>query len=158
MKKVLRFLHLIMICKSCKNSWRDGRLSQSIDPTDTCLQFVPLWNFVSGLFLITLSAWFPEYSIVPFKLFLKNNSRKGQFSCDNSSFSGEVYILASSKSLAQSHSGKLYKLVDPKRYNPEQFLLLWGCFFHKLNLFSQTKYLCILRWYAFESLSTVDFK
>ncbi|KAG9275691.1 hedgehog-interacting protein isoform X1 [Astyanax mexicanus] len=29
---------------------------------------------------------------------------------------GEVYILASSKSLAtQSHSGKLYKLVDPKR-------------------------------------------
>lgn len=30
-------------------------------------------------------------------------------------FSGEVYILASSKSMAQSHSGKLYKLVDPKR-------------------------------------------
>ena len=29
---------------------------------------------------------------------------------------GEVYILASSKSMAQSHSGKLYKLVDPKRY------------------------------------------
>ncbi|XP_019956883.1 hedgehog-interacting protein isoform X2 [Paralichthys olivaceus] len=28
---------------------------------------------------------------------------------------GEVYILASSKSMAQSHSGKLYKLVDPKR-------------------------------------------
>uniref|UniRef100_A0A3Q2QGD3 Hedgehog-interacting protein n=1 Tax=Fundulus heteroclitus TaxID=8078 RepID=A0A3Q2QGD3_FUNHE len=28
---------------------------------------------------------------------------------------GEVYILVSSKSMAQSHSGKLYKLVDPKR-------------------------------------------
>ncbi|XP_035515657.1 hedgehog-interacting protein [Morone saxatilis] len=28
---------------------------------------------------------------------------------------GEVYILASSKSMVQSHSGKLYKLVDPKR-------------------------------------------
>ncbi|XP_066574515.1 hedgehog-interacting protein [Amia ocellicauda] len=28
---------------------------------------------------------------------------------------GEVYILASSKSMTQSHSGKLYKLVDPKR-------------------------------------------
>ncbi|XP_067106612.1 hedgehog-interacting protein [Osmerus mordax] len=28
---------------------------------------------------------------------------------------GEVYILANSKSMAQSHSGKLYKLVDPKR-------------------------------------------
>ncbi|KAM9398690.1 hedgehog-interacting protein [Salvelinus alpinus] len=28
---------------------------------------------------------------------------------------GEVYILATSKSMAQSHSGKLYKLVDPKR-------------------------------------------
>lgn len=28
---------------------------------------------------------------------------------------GEVYMLASSKSMAQSHSGKLYKLVDPKR-------------------------------------------
>ncbi|XP_024914281.1 hedgehog-interacting protein [Cynoglossus semilaevis] len=28
---------------------------------------------------------------------------------------GEVYILASSKSMAQSQSGKLYKLVDPKR-------------------------------------------
>ncbi|KAG7256917.1 hypothetical protein CRUP_008887, partial [Coryphaenoides rupestris] len=27
----------------------------------------------------------------------------------------EVYVLASSKSMAQSHSGKLYKLVDPKR-------------------------------------------
>lgn len=37
-------------------------------------------------------------------------------SCDCSSFAGEVYILASSKSMAQSHSGKLYKLVDPKRY------------------------------------------
>lgn len=29
---------------------------------------------------------------------------------------GEVYILTSSKSVAQSHSGKLYKLLDPKRY------------------------------------------
>ena len=28
---------------------------------------------------------------------------------------GEVYILANSKTMAQSHSGKLYKLVDPKR-------------------------------------------
>ncbi|XP_078799840.1 hedgehog-interacting protein-like [Oryzias latipes] len=28
---------------------------------------------------------------------------------------GEVYILASSKNMAQSHSGKLFKLVDPKR-------------------------------------------
>lgn len=28
---------------------------------------------------------------------------------------GEVYILTSSKSMAQSHSGKLYKLLDPKR-------------------------------------------
>ncbi|KAJ8262164.1 hypothetical protein GJAV_G00163230 [Gymnothorax javanicus] len=28
---------------------------------------------------------------------------------------GEVYILATSKSMVQSHSGKLYKLVDPKR-------------------------------------------
>lgn len=34
---------------------------------------------------------------------------------------GEVYILASSKSMAQSHSGKLYKLVDPKRpYTPKE--------------------------------------
>lgn len=38
-------------------------------------------------------------------------------------FSGEVYILASSKSMAQSHSGKLYKLVDPKRYNQEVVFL-----------------------------------
>lgn len=38
------------------------------------------------------------------------------------SFAGEVYILASSKSMAQSHSGKLYKLVDPKRYNQEVLL------------------------------------
>lgn len=46
-----------------------------------------------------------------------------------SSFSGEVYILASSKSMAQSHSGKLYKLVDPKRYDQEvQFLYLGGRF------------------------------
>lgn len=36
-----------------------------------------------------------------------------------SSLAGEVYILASSKSMVQSHSGKLYKLVDPKRYSPE---------------------------------------
>ncbi|XP_067848530.1 hedgehog-interacting protein isoform X2 [Heptranchias perlo] len=28
---------------------------------------------------------------------------------------GEVYILASSKSVTQAHSGKLYKLIDPKR-------------------------------------------
>ncbi|XP_028833228.1 hedgehog-interacting protein [Denticeps clupeoides] len=28
---------------------------------------------------------------------------------------GEVYILTSSKTMAQSHSGKLYKLLDPKR-------------------------------------------
>lgn len=41
------------------------------------------------------------------------NSPDGPFPC--SSFAGEVYILASSKSMAQSHSGKLYKLVDPKR-------------------------------------------
>lgn len=34
---------------------------------------------------------------------------------------GEVYILASSKTVAQSHSGKLYKLVDPKRpYTPKE--------------------------------------
>lgn len=34
---------------------------------------------------------------------------------------GEVYILASSKTMAQSHSGKLYKLVDPKRpYTPKE--------------------------------------
>lgn len=38
-------------------------------------------------------------------------------------FAGEVYILASSKSMAQSHSGKLYKLVDPKRYYDEAFHL-----------------------------------
>lgn len=41
------------------------------------------------------------------------------FNQDRSVFfspSGEVYILASSKSMAQSHSGKLYKLMDPKRY------------------------------------------
>ncbi|XP_043918188.1 hedgehog-interacting protein isoform X2 [Protopterus annectens] len=29
---------------------------------------------------------------------------------------GEIYILASSKSMTQSHSGKLYKLIDPKRH------------------------------------------
>ncbi|XP_069098704.1 hedgehog-interacting protein isoform X1 [Pleurodeles waltl] len=28
---------------------------------------------------------------------------------------GEIYILTSSKSMTQSHSGKLYKIVDPKR-------------------------------------------
>uniref|UniRef100_H3DK23 Hedgehog-interacting protein n=1 Tax=Tetraodon nigroviridis TaxID=99883 RepID=H3DK23_TETNG len=34
---------------------------------------------------------------------------------------GEVYILASSKSMVQSNSGKLYKLVDPKRpYAPKE--------------------------------------
>uniref|UniRef100_A0A672Z1C8 Hedgehog-interacting protein n=1 Tax=Sphaeramia orbicularis TaxID=375764 RepID=A0A672Z1C8_9TELE len=34
---------------------------------------------------------------------------------------GEVYVLASSKSMAQSHSGRLYKLVDPKRpHNPKE--------------------------------------
>lgn len=37
------------------------------------------------------------------------------------SVSGEGYILASSKSTAQSHSGKLYKLVDPKRYRLQHF-------------------------------------
>ena len=48
------------------------------------------------------------------------NSADGWFFCwDCSSFAGEVYILASSKSMAQSHSGKLYKLVDPKRYKYE---------------------------------------
>ncbi|CAB1327266.1 unnamed protein product [Coregonus sp. 'balchen'] len=35
--------------------------------------------------------------------------------CLGTSSSCEVYILATSKSMAQSHSGKLYKLVDPKR-------------------------------------------
>lgn len=44
------------------------------------------------------------------------------FCCDCSSLAGEVYILASSKSMAQSHSGKLYKLVDPKRYKYEAHL------------------------------------
>lgn len=39
-------------------------------------------------------------------------------------FAGEVYILASSKSMAQSHSGKLYKLVDPKRYSST---FCYGC-------------------------------
>lgn len=39
---------------------------------------------------------------------------------------GEVYILASSKSMAQSHSGKLYKLVDPKRYNQKNTFLTCG--------------------------------
>lgn len=38
------------------------------------------------------------------------------------SFAGEVYILASSKNMAQSHSGKLFKLVDPKRYDQK---ILW---------------------------------
>ncbi|CAJ0951858.1 unnamed protein product [Ranitomeya imitator] len=28
---------------------------------------------------------------------------------------GEVYILSSSKSMTQAHSGKLYKIIDPKR-------------------------------------------
>lgn len=43
---------------------------------------------------------------------------KAPFNQDRLIFSpsGEVYILASSKSMAQSHSGKLYKLMDPKRY------------------------------------------
>uniref|UniRef100_A0A673XUW7 Hedgehog interacting protein n=1 Tax=Salmo trutta TaxID=8032 RepID=A0A673XUW7_SALTR len=35
--------------------------------------------------------------------------------CYENSSVCEVYILATSKSMAQSHSGKLYKLVDPKR-------------------------------------------
>lgn len=29
--------------------------------------------------------------------------------------SGEVYILSSSKSMTQTHNGKLYKIIDPKR-------------------------------------------
>ncbi|KAK6493179.1 hedgehog-interacting protein-like [Huso huso] len=34
---------------------------------------------------------------------------------------GEMYILTSSKSMTQSHSGKLYKLIDPKRHQvPEE--------------------------------------
>ncbi|XP_048401759.1 hedgehog-interacting protein isoform X1 [Stegostoma tigrinum] len=34
---------------------------------------------------------------------------------------GEVYILASSKSVTEAHSGKVYKLIDPKRANvPEE--------------------------------------
>ena len=40
-----------------------GLVSQSMGLTDTCLQFVPLWNFLAGLFLIKLSAWFPVMSI-----------------------------------------------------------------------------------------------
>uniref|UniRef100_A0A6Q2Y3R0 Hedgehog-interacting protein n=1 Tax=Esox lucius TaxID=8010 RepID=A0A6Q2Y3R0_ESOLU len=40
---------------------------------------------------------------------------------------GEVYILASSKSMAQSHSGKLYKLVDPKRQAEAPELLGTAC-------------------------------
>ena len=27
---------------------------------------------------------------------------------------GEVYILSSSKSMTQTHNGKLYKIIDPK--------------------------------------------
>ena len=29
---------------------------------------------------------------------------------------GEVYILSSSKSMTQTHNGKLYKIIDPKRW------------------------------------------
>lgn len=60
------------------------------------------------------------------------NHADGSLPCDYSSFSGEVYILASSKSMAQSHSGKLYKLVDPKRYKKfnkyNSFFFLGGWF------------------------------
>lgn len=38
-------------------------VSESTALKNTCLQFVPLWNFLVGLFLIKLSGWFPVMSI-----------------------------------------------------------------------------------------------
>lgn len=77
------------------------------------------------------------------------------------SFAGEVYILASSKSMVQSHSGKLYKLVDPKRYNHEvHFLFLSGWFVSHLEggfegaIFFQSSYVCRLWRYTFGSRLT----
>lgn len=48
---------------------------------------------------------------------------------DCSFVAGEVYILASTKSMVQSNSGKLYKLVDPKRYG---HLALFSLFFSEI--------------------------
>lgn len=59
--KIPAFDHYL---QAVQESWK-GRVcvSQSMGSTDTCLQFVPLWNFLAGLFLIKLSAWFPVMSI-----------------------------------------------------------------------------------------------
>lgn len=69
-------------------------------------------------------------------------------SCDCSSFAGEVYILASSKSMAQSHSGKLYKLVDPKRYMKYIVFFSGGGGSHWVGAFSKP--------YSFSHLMFVD--
>lgn len=58
--KISAFDHDLQVVQEL---WRSGHVSQSMGPTDTCLQFVPLWNFLVGLFLIKLSAWFPVMSI-----------------------------------------------------------------------------------------------
>uniref|UniRef100_A0A8C7LUG0 EGF-like domain-containing protein n=1 Tax=Oncorhynchus mykiss TaxID=8022 RepID=A0A8C7LUG0_ONCMY len=47
--------------------------------------------------------------------FIEDRLPFGTFRSLRVPFRSEVYILATSKSMAQSHSGKLYKLVDPKR-------------------------------------------
>lgn len=92
---------------------------------DTCLQSV---HSAASLLLIKLLAWrFNEPLSKPSHAPVSSaTSRKeGRFEKTNKiperptcflSSAGEVYILASSKSTAiQSHNGKLYKLVDPKR-------------------------------------------
>lgn len=86
--------------------------------TEFCCGFVPHYiiRLVPG----------HECSIVP--LNSGKNLAAGLFPCEYSSFSGEVYLLASSKSMSQSHSGKLYKLVDPKRYNPSLLSVFWVFF------------------------------
>lgn len=58
--------------------------------------------------------------------------------------SGEVYILASSKSMAQSHSGKLYKLMDPKRYCRD------ACSLFRLSLIAFQRKPGAPRWSSYE--------
>lgn len=70
--QVLELLFDEVFKDSCIWSWfaSGARIMEGVGscpkaraPTDTCLQFVPLWNFLAGSFLIKLSAWFPVMSI-----------------------------------------------------------------------------------------------
>lgn len=102
-KLFLRVLWQVQWCRSCS-------VLLMSSPYVLLCSLASSPHFGSGI------AWNLNYWDICCTLKVCNaNNSNGPFPCDCSSLAGEVYILASSKSMAQSHSGKLYKLVDPKR-------------------------------------------